>query len=254
MIQSLPPSSLQGTGASPPGAGARRSDAGKTPLNKRAYTLHLTFSMLLTAVIVALLGVSWVFVLGVMVGRGYNPETKMHELTDRMLRGNQAPPVQEPPQAILKPEELNFSSALRDRPLYNSTAAVAPPAQTQAHQTNSTAPNTAAGNSLPQVVQPPTQLVPQGAQPTRFDFVYQVATFRDIEQADRLRERLEGESVRTAMEKSPAKDGKNLYKILALRRGTEEDNKQLLAVLERLKLGLPLLRSKKPVPGGSGVR
>ena len=246
MLQSDSPSSPQGTGT-------RRADAGKTPLNKRAYTLHLTFSVLLTAAIVALLGVSWVFVLGVMVGRGYNPEAKFNEFTERMLHSRQTPAVQEPPQAILKPEDLNFSSALRDRPLYNSSAAAAPPAQA-ARQTNATASISAAGNSVPQTAQPPTQLVPQGAQPARFDFVYQVATFREMEQADKLRERLEGESVRTAMEKSPARDGKNLYKILALRRGSEEDNRQLLAVLERLKLGLPLLRTKKPVPGGEGAR
>jgi hypothetical protein len=147
----------------------------------------------------------------------------------------------------LKPEELNFGRALRDRPLYNSTAV-----QTQARQANATAPTSAVENAVSvQAAQPPTQLVPQLI---HFDFVYQVATFRDAEQADKLRERLEGESVRTTLEKSPAKDGKSLYKVLAVRRGTEEDNKQLLAVLERLKLGPPLLRTKKPAPGGAGAR
>jgi hypothetical protein len=56
------------------------------------------------------------------------------------------------------------------------------------------------------------------------------------------------------LETSPAKDGKSLYKVLALRRGTEEDGTQLLAVLERLKLGPPMLRAKKPAPGGAGTR
>jgi len=211
--------------------------------------------MLLTTVIVALLGVSWVFMIGVMVGRGYNPEVKVHEFTERVFHGRQESAALEQPQAILKPEELSFGAILRDKPLHNSTAAVAMPAtQTPARQANATTPNAAAGSSPPQAMQPPTQLMPQGAQPTRFDFVYQVATFRDAEQADKLRERLEGEGARTAIERSPAKDGKTLYKILALRRGTEEDNKQLLAVLERLKLGLPLLRSKKPLQGGAGAR
>jgi cell division protein FtsN len=212
--------------------------------------------MLLTAVIVALIGISWVFMFGVMVGRGYNPDAKVHEITGRVLRNRQASAVQEPPQAILKPEELNFGPALRDKPLHNGTAAVGmAAAQTQARQTNGTAASSAVGGAVAApVVQPPTQLVPQGAQPTHFDFVYQVATFRDSEQADKLRERLEGEGVRTTMEKIPAKDGKSLYKVLAARRGTEEDNRQLLAFLDRLKLGPPLLRSKKPVPGGTGVR
>jgi hypothetical protein len=251
---SLPP---QGAGASPSGAGARRPEASKAPLNKRAFTLKLSFSVLLTTVIVVLIGVSWVFMLGVMVGRGYNPEAKVNELTGRVLRGGrQAPVVQEPPQAVLRPEELNFGTALRDKPLHNSTAAVGTPAaQTPLRQANGASPINAVGDSASaQATHPIPQLELRDAQSARFDFAYQVATFRDAEQADKLRERLEGEGVRTAMERSPARDGKSFYKVLAVRRGTEEDNKQLLAVLERLKLGQPLLRSKKALSGGTGAR
>jgi len=208
--------------------------------------------MLLTALIVTLIGASWVFMLGVMVGRGYNPEAKVSELTGRILRSKQAPPVQEPPPAILRPEELTFSAALRDKPVHTRDSALeAPAAQTPAHQAqvNESAAIVAAKNApATQSAQLPAQIAPQAAQPVRFDFVYQVAAFRDAGQADRLRERLEGEGVRTTMETSPAKGGKSLYKVVAVRRGTEEDDKQLLALLERLRLGPPLLRSKKPVP------
>jgi hypothetical protein len=244
MSQSPPPPP-PGAGGSPPG-GARKPDAPKTPLNKRAYTLTLTFSRLLTAAIVALIGVSWVFMLGVMVGRGHDPDAKLREITGRVLRSKPAPVAQEPPQAILRPEELDFGPSLRDKPLHNGTAAQMP-----SRQTNSTAASSVAGNAtFVQAAQP----APQSAQPPRFDIVYQVAAFRDAGQADRLRERLEGEGVRTNMEKSPAKDGGSVYKVLAVRRGTEEDDRQLLAVLDRLKLGQPLLRSKKPVSGGEGAR
>jgi cell division septation protein DedD len=259
MSQSGPPAPSPGAGASQSGAGARKPDAPKIPLNKRAYTLKLSFSMLLTTAIVALIGISWVFMLGVMVGRGDNPDVKVREFTERVLRGKQAPAVQEPPQAILRPEELNFSVALRDRPLHNGTAAVGTPAaQPQTSQTGGAVQVAPARNgTASQTAQLPAQTVPPGAQSAqsvRFDFVYQVAAFREPEQADKLRERLEGEGVRTSMEKSPAKGGKGLYLVLAVRRGTEEDNGQLLAIFERLKLGAPLLRSKKPVPGGAGGR
>jgi cell division septation protein DedD len=220
-------------------------------LRKRAYTLNLTFPMLLTTVIVVLIGVSWVFMFGVMVGRGYNPDAQINEITGRVLRGRQAPAVQEPPQAILRPEELDFGPALRDRSPHNASAAVGlPVAQPPAPQTNSTAvssPPVAAG----QAAQPPAQPAQQGTQPARFDFIYQAAAFREAGQADRLRARLEGEGVRTLLEESSAKGGKSLYKVLAVRRGTEEDVKQLLDVLESLRLGQPILRSKKPVGGGA---
>ena len=248
MSQSPPPSP-PGAGGSPPG-GARKPDSPKTSLNKRSYTLTLTFSRLLTAAIVALIGVSWVFMLGVMVGRGHDPDVKLREITGRVLRNRQTPAVQEPPQAILRPEELDFGPSLRDRPLHNSTAVQMP-----SRQANGTAASSVAGNAtFVQAAQPPAPSAPQGAQSTRFDVVYQVAAFRDAGQADKLRERLEGEGVRTALDKSPAKDGGSVYKVLAVRRGTEEDDKQLLAVLDRLKLGPPVLRSKKPVPGGEGAR
>ena len=243
-----PPPPPSGAGGPPPGAGARKPDASKTPLRKRAYTLHLTFPMLLTTVIVVLIGVSWVFMFGVMVGRGYNPDAKLREIAGRVLRGRQAPSTPVPPQAILRPEELDFGPALRDKPLHNSTAAMGrPAAQTPtAPQTNSTAASSPPAASV-QVAQPP-------AQPALFDFVYQAAVFREAGQADRLRERLEGEGVRTTLEKSLTKDGKSLYKVLAVRRGTEEDAKQLLDVLESLRLGPPMLRSKKQAPGGGGSR
>ena len=245
----------------PSGANARKPDAPKPPLRKRAYTLSLSFSGLLTAVIVLLIGVSWVFMLGVMVGRGHNPEEKLDELAGRVLRGRQTPGVQDPPQGILRAEELHFGAALRDKPLQNSTAAVgtpapqasaaqpAPQAASRGAQAEGAVVSKAAGNAP--ATQPATQAAPRGAQPARFDVVYQTAAFRDAGQADRLRERLEGEGVRTALETSPAKGGRTLYKVLALRRGTEEDDKQLLAVLERLHLGRPLLRSKKPVGTGT---
>ena len=248
-----PPSPAPGAGAFPhgagAGAGARKPNAAKTPLRKRSYTLNLTFSTLLTTGIVALIAVGWVFMLGVMVGRGHNPEAKLQEFTGRVLRGKQTPVVQEPPQTILRAEDLHFGAALRDKPLHNSTAAVGLPAvQLPANQTNSTVAGQA---PAPQAAHPSAQFAPQGSQASRFDFVYQAAVFRDAGQADRLRERLEGEGVRTVLETSPAKDGKNLYKVLAMRRGSEEDGKQLLVVLESLKLGPPLLRSKKPAPGGA---
>jgi cell division septation protein DedD len=203
--------------------------------------------MLLTTVIVVLIGVSWVFMFGVMVGRGYNPETKIHEIAGRVLRGRQAPAVQEPPQAILRPEELDFGPALRDKPLHNASAAVGQPAAQppalRMHSADVSVPPAASAQAA-QPSAPP-------AQPARFDYVYQVAVFCEAGQADRLRERLEGEGVRTTLEQSPARDGKTLHKVLAARRGTEEDEQQLLGVVERLRLGPPMLRSKKPVGGGA---
>ena len=86
----------------------------------RNYTRKWPFSMLLTTSIVTLVGMSWAFMLGVMVGRGY-PEDKVREFTEKYL-SKPSPVVQEPPQAILRPEELHFHDALRGNALHNGTS------------------------------------------------------------------------------------------------------------------------------------
>jgi len=56
------------------------------------------------------------------------------EAVPKLILLPQAPAVPEPPQAILRPEELDFSVALRGNPVHNGTAAVgAQAAQAPAH-------------------------------------------------------------------------------------------------------------------------
>ena len=72
-----------------------QSSSGSSPrkgeaLSKRSYTLRLTFSTLVTASILLCIGIGWAFVLGVMVGRGYNPEKKVPQLA-RLLPSEESP-------------------------------------------------------------------------------------------------------------------------------------------------------------------
>ena len=57
------------------------------PLSKKSYTLKLTFSTIVTTCIVLFIGIGWSFVLGVMVGRGYNPEHKVPHLATLLPAG-----------------------------------------------------------------------------------------------------------------------------------------------------------------------
>ncbi|MDM8216357.1 hypothetical protein QUW15_09390, partial [Desulfovibrio piger] len=69
-----------------------------------------------------------------------------------------------------------------------------------------------------------------------------VAAFKDMESVDDIRQRLEGRGYRTRMERR----GK-LYVIFLLVRGDAARAAEVPAVLKSLRLGEPLLRSKKPV-------
>lgn len=234
------------------------------PISKRSYTLRLTFSSLITAGIVLFIGFGWTFVMGVMVGRGYNPENKMPQLAnlmpadERTVQGGREKLEDSLPKAeVMKPEELRYSTTLRGKPGQNATAPVqrsmqnatapvasaAPAAQPQGAvtQPGATAPAaSAASGAAPVAAATPAQ--PRPPTEPMFDFVFQVATFKDAESVDRLRTRLEGAGMRSRMDK----DGK-LLKVMVLLRGTNDAGQNVRQQMVDMGLGQPLQRSKKPV-------
>ncbi|HEU6436972.1 MAG TPA: SPOR domain-containing protein [Nitratidesulfovibrio sp.] len=93
------------------GQGAK--DGGR---KKGVYTINVTLPSLISAGIVAIIGFGWVFVLGVIVGRGYNPEERLG--IDRIMpkpavNASQPTPM---PGGVIKPEELQFMDSLRAKP------------------------------------------------------------------------------------------------------------------------------------------
>lgn len=59
---------------------------------------------------VLVLGVVWVFIFGVLVGRGYQPEDQLPELAKIMPEAHQ----ESAQSGVIKPEDLRFHDALRD--------------------------------------------------------------------------------------------------------------------------------------------
>uniref|UniRef100_B8DNX5 Sporulation domain protein n=1 Tax=Nitratidesulfovibrio vulgaris (strain DSM 19637 / Miyazaki F) TaxID=883 RepID=B8DNX5_NITV9 len=86
---------------------------------KGVYTINVTLPSLISAGIVAIIGFGWVFVLGVIVGRGYNPEERLG--IDRIMpkpaanasAGANPTPM---PGGVIKPEDLQFMDSLRAKP------------------------------------------------------------------------------------------------------------------------------------------
>lgn len=83
---------------------------------KGVYTINVTLPSLISAGIVAIIGFGWVFVLGVIVGRGYNPEERLG--IDRIMpkpavNASQPTPM---PGGVIKPEDLQFMDSLRAKP------------------------------------------------------------------------------------------------------------------------------------------
>ncbi|MCD7985373.1 MAG: SPOR domain-containing protein [Desulfovibrio sp.] len=252
----------------------------------RRFTVSLSGVAVAALGVVLVAAVGWAFFMGFMVGRGQNPEKRVEQMTgmaheDQALRAVTPPaglpaepaaanPAGQPAQAPAGAAP-GAEQAAAPAPADQSTQTAAPSAQTpQAAPQNTPAypfsrpqgaglaawgirSDTAAGTPAPASAAPQTQgqrATAPAAQPKAqqaealFDFTYQVAAFKDKADADKLRARLEGKGLRTRQQKS----GKVLLVLVNLR-GTELDAANLREELQRMKLGKPILASKKTVSG-----
>lgn len=238
--------------------------------------IPLTLPSMLAVLFLALVAISSSYLVGVMFGRS-QWESSSPMSTDSDARAPEASVAEEDEAAplpgdaeipasgetdggadderggILAAEELRFSRVLRAAPGESVELASPPlpPAVPPQPVPASPAANSAAGQT--QTAPPPMppgmraavpegQVAPPPAPAAMHDYVFQVGAFRDEISVDDLRQRLEGRGLRTRMERS----GK-LYLVLVLLRGTDERAAEVPRIMEELRLGKPLLRSRKPV-------
>ena len=273
---------------------ASRQDDGPAP----RVLFHLPPLALMALVVIFAAAVGWAFFMGVVIGKGQNPEERVSAL------------LSDPPQQEAAAED-GARQPLLDSPLLPEGAAAPAAAQSaQAAQAPQAAPqDTAAAadgqnagkEAAPQAGSTPADKTTAAAKPTYpfarpqgeslaawgispdsqkarqaspqadrpatatrapaanreatppaeplFDYVYQVAAFRDKEDADRLRKTLNGHGMRARVIKS----GK-VQLVLVMLRGTERDAENLRQEMENMGLGTPLRTSKKPVTPRGGKR
>lgn len=232
--------------------------------------IPLTLPSMLAVLFLALVAISSAYLIGVMFGRSQwessSPMSTDSSDAPRTVHpdgdgaesaaaatpapGKEAAITDGEPEGILSAEELRFSRVLRAAP-GESVELASPPLPP------AVPPQPAAGQTAPEASQPQAPppmppgmraAVPEGQQAppptpaTMHDYVFQVGAFRDEASVDDLRQRLEGRGLRTRMERS----GK-LYLVLVLLRGTDERAAEIPRIMEELRLGKPLLRSRKPV-------
>lgn len=205
--------------------------------------------------IVMLACIGWAFFMGYMVGHGQNPGEEMRELTGIGRPDRET--LAEMDKAMAGSEDAGLRDKLADlsrQPVGGAPAApdgdaaAAPAAAANASAAPAAAPaakspypfNKPSDNGLAAPAKP--QAATNGA--PLYDFVFQVAAFRNVDDADRLRQRLEGQGLRTRGQKS----GK-LTLVMVHMRGTDLDAANLKEELQRMRLGSPLQKSKKRVGG-----
>ena len=214
-----------------------------------------------TVCIVMLACIGWAFFMGYMVGHGQNPGEEMRELTGIGRPDRET--LAEMDKAMAGSEDAGLRDKLADlsrQPVGGAPAAAnasaapaAAPAAKSPYPFNKPSDNGLAawGNAPKGAAQPASEKTAAPAKPQAatngaplYDFVFQVAAFRNVDDADRLRQRLEGQGLRTRGQKS----GK-LTLVMVHMRGTELDAANLKEELQRMRLGSPLQKSKKRVGG-----
>lgn len=93
-----------------------RFNVTKPPEGPRKFSFEFTGPGLISVVVVGVLGIVWVFILGVLVGRGYKPENAVPQVAQIMP--STAPAAQQEnrePPTVLKPEDLQFQDTLQGR-------------------------------------------------------------------------------------------------------------------------------------------
>lgn len=216
-------------------------------LTLRPTALVAAFFLTFMTLVLAYLG-------GVMLGRNHGSrqtEVTAAVATSQENATNSAEteaPDDAVAQKILAPEDLRFYRVLHNEGIGTEGDGQAQgrvprtPPRSSASGGASTPPTTA-GTETPAMRTPaPQQATEAGRGTAMYDYVFQVAAFRDGDTVDALRQRLEGRGLRTRMQRQ----GK-LYVVLVLLRGDAQRAAEVQRTTESMGLGKPIQRSRTAV-------
>lgn len=209
---------------------------------RRKYDISLSLPGMISLTGVGVLALTFFFVMGILIGRGYRPEADVPPLQEIMPGSEHGRTVGETqPPKVLTLEELDYQDRLKASPqqLLDTPDAAAPkPASKPAPKP---APR---AESAPE----PVRAEPVASEPARpgepvFDYVYQVASFRKVDMARSLRDKLAGAGLNARVESGEAK-GSTWHRVQVLHHGTPASTADMKAVLAKFGIGKPLLKKK----------
>lgn len=204
---------------------------------RKSINFSFSFTSILAFFFLVIAAMTAAYIWGVMTGRSQatSPDYKA-SVQDTAVQAVQAK------GEILQAHELEFTQALRgeaprpkiqEEPPGKESGPVKPVTQTDK-------PIEPASPAASSVEPAGISETPPQANTEINDYVFQVAALKDEHAVDSLREKLEGKGMRTRMEKS----GK-LYMVYVFMRGESGRVSELEQIAHELRLGEPLLRSKK---------
>jgi cell division septation protein DedD len=210
-------------------AGTKKKSSRQKKKQKQ-FTFTVTRSGIVTMSLFLLLAIVWSFILGILVGRGYTPETVLPEVAGVASgpEGNSGKAGAERSEPnVLKPEELGFFESLQQEPQQAARESGSTPAR-------SDEPGEREGGETGQ----------SSGSAREFAYVYQVGSFKSDAKADKLKRKL-AETGMSARVESVRIDRERWYRIYVLFKGTAEEAETMRSKLVSLGLNNFFLRSKQ---------
>lgn len=221
-----------------------------TKKENKKFGFQLGLSGFLSLAVLVVIGMAWSFILGVIVGRGYQPEKMAMEMAQKVLPED-FPLLTEKNEEVLKGEELEFFDKLKQGPSSVPVAQAAPakPVETPKAQNATVAKSatqTPAPTPAPAAQAAPAAATAPGGKEEVFVFNYQVAALASMDQAQTFLKKLDPATFKTSVV-TANHEGKTWYRIYVHHQGTVESTMTLKEQLKRSGIGSILLRSRTPL-------
>ena len=222
----------------------------------RRYRIELSTSGVVASVVVGLLCLIWVFVLGVLLGRGYKPETAVAEMAGIPVQETAvaSDTVAEKKPEVLKPEELQFMENLKRKPVAPETGATTAKAKAEPVKTASAdltpvrkdpapAPAAVKESNAPEVK--PVARKSAGSS-AGYAYIFQCASFKNVKAAQELSGKIRKLGYSSNIESATIK-GKTWHRVIATYKGPAEKMVDFKQGLAGIGIRQPFLKKRKPL-------
>jgi hypothetical protein len=199
---------------------------------RKQFTFTVTRSWLVSMSLLLFLAIVWSFILGILVGRGYTPETVLPEMAGVVSGPEGSKPgagADKQESEVLKPEELGFFESLQQNPQ---------PVNREAGSARSRAEEPAAAEG--------EKGGPGSEQAREYAYVYQVGSFKAAAKARNLKQKLARKGMAARVERVRIEQ-EHWYRIYVLFKGTENEVGDLRTKLVSMGLNNFFLRSKQAI-------
>ncbi|NDV24242.1 SPOR domain-containing protein [Desulfovibrio sp. JC022] len=239
---------------------APRKKKKAAPGQEKTFTFTFTMPEVIGLCAGAVAALCAFFVLGILLGRGYQPEKDMPEIA--MMLPSQSNASGEVKGGVLKPEELDYIDQLKKKPEpavkpeepKKEIAAKAEKKATAAKKADpakAEKPAVKVAKKVAEVKQaepePPVEIDnPEEVDAPKYNYVYQAASFGDDARAQSFADKLIVNGLDSYVE--PGKSGtRTWYRVFVRHTGTADSTKKMKKMLAKFGIKKPLLKSKKAI-------